>query len=585
MRSGGRRWMAVLGGTQGFALWLLYDRWPEDRVAVALFTALCFFVVAHGLVIHFARTGQHAQRLNALAAVTGAVFAAIALWVAWQLPGPNAGYEGDEDRVFSWCVAAAVALYALGPFVQIYQASGAARFPYPDLYRHSWNNFFVLLFGGLYAGALWVVLALWQELFGLIGIEIFEKVFSNAAFVYPATAAAVGYGLAAGRESEATIATLRGLTQSLFRALLPVVAAVTVGFAASLPFTGLEPLFATRSAAAILIGWLAAFVLLVNAVYLDGAAPPPYGRALRYLVEIGILVLPVLAAIAGWAIHLRVGQYGITPDRVFAGAFTLVLGLYALGYAAAVVSRGAPWLPRIREVNLAMAIVLVCVAFALHTPIADPLAWSARDQLARLRSAAVRAAAVDFGYLRFELGHYGDAVLKELEQNPPADDAELVRSRIAVARAAQNYWTWQNDEVHTRVDVEHSFVRRPEGAPWPPGLRESLVRLMPSNYWLNECGKGDGDGCTVFSADLDRDGRAEEIVVYSHGSWHVQLVALGEREGEWRAVGTLQSPEPCCGGRARDALLEAVDTGRVELVPRAYSDIRIDGVLYRFQLE
>ena len=115
--------MAALAGTQGFALWLLHERWPQERVAVALFTALCFFIGAHGLVLHFARTGQHARRLNALAAGTGAVFAAIALWVAWQLPGPDAAFAGDENRIVSWCIAAAIALYALGPFIQIYQAT------------------------------------------------------------------------------------------------------------------------------------------------------------------------------------------------------------------------------------------------------------------------------------------------------------------------------------------------------------------------------------------------------------------------------------------------------------------------------
>ena len=396
------------------------------------------------------------------------------------------------------------------------------------------------------------------------------------------TGAAVGYGLAAGRESEATIATLRGLTQSLFRTLLPVVAAVTVGFAASLPFTGLESLFATRSAASILIGWLAVFVLLVNAVYLDGAAPPPYRRALRYLVEVGILALPVLAAIACWAIQLRIEQHGITPDRVFAGAAALVLGLYALGYAAAVVWRGCPWLPRIREVNLAMAIALVCIAFALHTPIADPLAWSARDQLARLRSAAVSAAEFDFGYLRFELGRRGDAALRALEADPPAADAELVRKRIAAARAARSYWEWENDGA-TPFDVDRDFARRPEGTPWPPELRERLAELAASHYRLRECKPG--QGCWIFPADLDRDGSAEEVVVISRMGGHVEFVALGREAGDsWRVIGTLRSNK-IHSFQEVSALLEAIGESRIELLPRGYADLRIEGETYRLDFE
>ena len=584
MRSQSRRWVSALGGLQGFALWLLYEAWPLERRAAALFVALCSFVVVHGLVLHFARTGQHVRRLGALAAATGAVFAAISLWVGWQLPEPGAQFAGDQTRLISWGITAAIALYALGPFLQIHQETGRLRFPYVDLYRHSWNNFFVLIFGAAYALALWLVLLLWQALFQLVGIATFQKIFMDAAFAYPVTGAAVGYGLAAGRESEATIATLRSLTQSLFRTLLPVVSAVTLGFAASLPFTGLDLLYETGSAASILSGWLAAFILLVNAVYLDGSALPPYRPALRRLVELGTLVLPALAVIAFRAVQLRVGQYGVTPDRIFASIGVVVLGLYAGGYALAVIRRGEPWLPRIRQVNFAMAIVLIAIAFVLHTPLGDPLAWSARSQVERLRSGKVSAAEFDFGALRFHLGHRGEAALRELEAEPPPDEAALVRERIRLARTAGDYWNWKRG-LEEPFDVDRSFAWRPLGSPWPPGLRESLERLAMSDYRLRECKEREGRNCWTFSADLDGDGQAEALVSSDkHG--YVQLIALARGDGdEWRVVGILRSNKGNYSFWELSALLEDLESGRFERVLRVYPDLEIGGEVYRLYLD
>jgi hypothetical protein len=95
--------------------------------------ALVFFVVLSALVLHFARSGRDGTRLLALAVSTGLVFAVVSLWIGWQLPPKGAGFEGDASRVSTWILASGVALYALGPFLQIYQVTGTPRFPYSEL--------------------------------------------------------------------------------------------------------------------------------------------------------------------------------------------------------------------------------------------------------------------------------------------------------------------------------------------------------------------------------------------------------------------------------------------------------------------
>jgi hypothetical protein len=569
--------MGALGALQGLALWAILDPWPRDPRRAALALALVFLVVVAGLVVHFARTGRDRARLLALASATGGLFAAVALWVGWQLPEVDAPFEGDSNRVWTWGLAAGIALYALGPFLQIHQRSGRLRFPYPALYRHSWNNAFVAGLGGMLAGVLWAVLALWGSLFRLIGIPFFAELFEEGFFAFPVTGAALGYGVAAAFESEATIVRLREIGQSLLRAILPLVAAVTLGFLGSLSFTGLAPLFATSSAAAILIAWLAVFVLLVNAEYLDGETRPPYGAALRRLVEAGVLVSPALAGIALHAVRLRVDQYGLTPDRVFAAVLAGVLGLYVLGYAGAVIARGEPWLPAIRRVNVTLAFVVIGVALALHTPMLDPIAWSTRSQLARLASGRTRAADFDFGALRFQLGRRGYDALLRLAEQPPGDDAATVAERIRTALDVGSYVEWQ--EAAAAVGPP-AFALLPEGAPWPNGLERAVRRQKTSGWELRHCSAT--HTCLVIALDLDADGREEALVLPGDTGIWSEIAALSEVEpGEWRPLGRLKSGVAGPSSEQVRAWLDAAREGRARAVVPHHQDLELAGSRFR----
>lgn len=572
--------MTALGALQGLALWALYDHWPEEAPRLrAVFVGVIFFIVVSGLVIHLARSARHQARLGATAGALGLAFGAIALWVSWQLPGSDAPYQGDEARVASWICAAAIALYVLGPFVQIHQESGRLRFPYPALYRHSWNNFFIVCLGGVFAGALWLVLLLWMTLFNLIEIGFFEDVFTEPLFAYPTTGAALAYGLAVGKESESIIATLRGLTQSLFRVLLPLVALVTLGFLASLPFTGLDPLFAQRSAASIVIAWIATYVLFLNAVYLDGSSIPPYAAPLRRTAEAGTLLLPLLAGIGLYAVYLRAAQYGLTPERIFAFVLAGVLELYALGYAAAVALRGEPWLPRVRTVNVGMAWVVIGIALALHTPLLDPISWSLRDQLHRLRSGRASADDFDFGYLRFQLGRRGDAALRSLQASLPEGVAEAARPRIELALHVASYQDWleEGGPSFRRDGVELI----PAGAPWPAGLEDAVRAAAQRRRNLREC--GGRATCLLLEVELRSGGRKDALLAV-HLAPSFELLVFEQRHGSrWEWAGQLQPGPGYPSSKESQAWLDALRQGRFETVLPEDRDLLLGGRRFRLQ--
>jgi peptidoglycan/LPS O-acetylase OafA/YrhL len=117
------------------------------------------------------------------------------------------------------------------------------------------------------------------------------------------------------------------------------------------------------------MGVLLCLLVFVNAVYQDGSRQAaPYPAALRALIAAALALMPVLAALALWAVALRVRQYGWTHERIWAVAIAGVLMLYALGYAWAALERdAAAWLQRIGRINPAMSwLVMALLVLSVH---------------------------------------------------------------------------------------------------------------------------------------------------------------------------------------------------------------------------
>ena len=565
-----RHIMAAVGGLWGLALWLLNESWPEQTVWIAAtLAAALYFVSVSGLVVHRVRTGRDRGRLVGSAIAIGTAFGAIAFWTGWQLPPEGVEYHGDDARVVTWAFAAGIAIYILVPFVQIFQRTGHLRFPYEELYHRSWNNFFVASLGLVYTAALWIVLLLWGQLFALLGIDFFKELFAEETFVFIVNGAAIGYGLAAARESERGIDALRSISQGLFRALLPVWSAVTLAFLGTLPFTGPEALIDAGNATSVLLPLLAVGILLLNAVFQDGSGVPPYTRLVRWLVESGVFVLPVLAGLAVYAIALRIDQYGLTPQRMYAGLFGMVLSLYALGYAATVVLRGAPWLRQLRAVNVAMAWVWIALALAVHTPLLDPLDWSLRHQLHRLETGQVGPPQFDYAYLRFHLGRRGAEALERLAADEGVSEA--VRVQIDFALTQEYYGQ--------RAPVDELALERvPTGAPWPEGLRDALVQLAAAEFSFSRCRERAGVTCLVTPRDLDGDGVEEELVFSADGASIQVLVFSLEPDAGWKKIGRLSSADTHWPGTwAVNDIVDAVRTGAFETVSPRYSGLEVAG--------
>lgn len=268
--------------------------------------------------------------------------AAALVWVPsvsfWRTLQPPAGaVHAGHWAVWAW-LALPVVLFMFMAWMQaVLVHRRVARVPYGDLFTLAWNNAVIMVLVALFAGLCWMVLALWAGLFAMVGVRWFAQAFASPLFVCVASGAMLGVGVVLVRGQPRPIGVLLQLKLALFRLLLPLLALVVVLFVGFLPVSGVQPLWDTGHATALLAAVQLCLLLFVNAVFQDGRhARAPYSAPVRWLVDVALLLMPVLAVLAVWAVWLRVDQYGWTVQRVAGMAVAGVLLLYALGYAAAV---------------------------------------------------------------------------------------------------------------------------------------------------------------------------------------------------------------------------------------------------------
>lgn len=552
-----------VGVVQGVFFLIANLYWPAGGFERALMMAFVFFVAVIGLLLQFAWTGENESRLILLTVILGAIFALCTFWVWVHVPPGRGNDRGADARTMTWWLASFVALYIIGPYIQIYQRQGRATFPYTDLFFHSWGNFFIGATGLVYAWVFWTLMLLWGQLFKLIGINFFEKVFSSPRFTTLVLPIVFAYGVISGLEKARVIDTARGFVLTVFRFLLPLLCLISLLFLSALPFQGLKLLWDTDHASSLLISLIVLLILFFNAVFEDGEKAPPYLTPIRWGVEATFAALPIFSSIIFYSLHLRIDQYGFTPNRFYAAVFAVVTACYAIGYAVAVAVRRGPWMERVRPINMGLSFVIAAVALLLHTPILDPLAWSARSQYSRLVEERVDAEQFDYAYLRFHLGEEGQKVLDALERLDGHPKIEAIRKGVTNARGL-NYYV--RPERTNPVLGDQHFLLANGLKSVPEGLIAFLAKNLPE-YHREICVKA--PSCHLFPVVLD-DAEKPAYCLISDNSI-VPKYCFVQVNGNWTRIGELEPWD-----HKRDAtIIEQLSKKGAEAVPSRYPDIKI----------
>jgi hypothetical protein len=530
----------VAGALQGIVLYGLYlwidsgNAWAADPYWIAPLLMVSVFLP----LLYLQAAGAERPRTLLIWLATATVVLAVLAWYdIWRQWGPSGlGVKGDAAMTFALVAFSIIGLFiaqsliAAGDVEQRYVAT------YGSYFDAAWKLGVQLALATAFVGVFWGVLWLGAVLFNLINLSVFETILEKSWFAIPATTVATAAAIHVTDVRARLVAGIRTVALTLLSWLLPLMTLIAVGFTLSLPFTGLTPLWATKSAASLLLTAAATLVILINAAFQDGDPAHNRPAVLRYSELIAALVLVPLVLIASYALWLRVAQYGWTVERIATAAALIIAWFYAFGYAAAGLLSllGGPWMQFVTRVNVVTAFVVLAILLALFTPLGDPARLAVNSQMARLKAGTVDAATFDYDYLKNEGGRYGREALEALATGDFGKATGTVR-KMAKATLSGMPAT-QAGQV--ALDIAHNVTVYPD------------TRALPRTLLAQDWAKTDGGlpcltapnmPCDAFFADLDGDGTEEVILTTGNDfSWYGTVLKEGP-DKIWRQIANINS--------------------------------------------
>jgi hypothetical protein len=567
----------AVGLLQGLVLYLLYSAvkdkaWPATE---PLWFAPLLLMSLIGPVVFSSSLGVlNRRQLLVWIPIAAAIMAALGVHDVWRTLGvtaPGVVHHNDIPVLSPLLLFFSVAGFFIAQSLVMAAVREQRRIAsYAGYFETAWKHFVQLAFSALFVGVVWGVLLLGAELFMLIKLEFLRKLTRESWFVIPVTAFAFSCAMHITDVRPAIVRGIRTLLLVLLSWILPVAVLVIGGFLLSLPFTGFEPLWATRRATAVLLGAAAVLVVLINAAYQDGSPDTAVARVVRASARVAAILLAPITLIAIYALALRVGDYGWTTSRIVAAACLVVASCYAAGYARSVLRPG--WLASVAGTNIATAFVVLALLLLLFSPLADPARLSVWHQVARLESGKVAADKFDFAYLRFDGERYGKAALAQLYASAQGKDAQVIRDRITAARNMK----WRPALDH-RLPEESPTIKLsakarvwPKGAQLPPSFLKTDLNASPDRTTYPSCLRDEGE-CDLVLVDLSGDGKPEIVMLGNEEN--VSSIVMGEdKAGQWLPIGTL----PWTFAKCKPLRQKLID-GQFKVVAPAISELEIAG--------
>lgn len=518
------RWLlAGFGALAGAILWALLEVADADflpsRLILVLFAgAVAFF--GSGLMMAGALS---LRRTLAGAAMIGCVTALLILLVSLRF--------ADADDITNGPIAIFTAMIVVAIPVPFLIAQGGPGWrDYPSLFEGSWAIVVRGAMAGVFTGIIWGVIALSDELLQIVGIGLIGKVAYDGIMPFLITGA--GFGLALAVVIELSHLISARIVVRLLRLLAPAVLLVTAVFVIAAPVQGLSDLFNGLSAASVLIAMGIAGLTLLTLIVDSEEANAPTSPILLWTARGLSVLLPVLGGLALWAVLVRVGQYGLTPDRMFAVLAAAVLTAYGLWHAASSL-RGAGWQARIRQGNLIMALVVLAIAVLWMTPVLNAERISARSFVSRAL-AGESLDASDWWSVQ-SWGKSGEAAIVELTEAAKSGDLPNLSAWIEAKGEMLGTQELPEDERRAlQAEVAAVMPLQPTSA---AGTRDSFLMLMGEHELrdlLTVCMRKTTEGkpaCVMVIADMVPALPGEEAALIMDFGDYVTLEGLYFQDG------------------------------------------------------
>lgn len=418
------------------------------------------------------------------------------------------------------------AVLIAAPLFQAVRDEGRWHLTPLKAHTHAWTDAVIgaaaILFVGIAFALAWLIGGLFQ----LIGITLIVTLLQQVWFGFGLAGFAFGAAVGLLRERDGLVATMQRLVMVVLGVLSPVLAAALLVFLLSLPITGLTGLWdGALSAASLTLTAAAGAYLLINAAIGHGDEARLPNPVLTWAALVLALVVLPLAALALAAMLLRVAQYGWTPQRIW-GVITGWVGIiYGIAGWWAVLRGRLGFAAVLRRLQVALALLVCCVALVLALPIIDFGAISTANQLTRLERGQVSAAKFDWTAMAFDFGPAGRAALRRIARSGPQDQ----RVKAAAALAADNRYG-AAAQIAVAVPQETLAARlqvRPAARALPAAAMRAVeqTRLCAVGpclaIWI------DADRFMLIGRRADREPLSPVMIAHDGAEWQERFVDFG----------------------------------------------------------
>lgn len=556
-----RNWaIAILGALIAVGIQQLADGSKPDDVLRA---ALAAGLMTGGVTFAFTIDRDRIRYAAAFAVLSALLVGATVFF--------NAGFAqlntGDSWKLLCSVMAVVVA----APLFQGWCDAGQPKPPrlsalaYPQVHDRAWMNTLLWFACWLFAGIVFLLGQLLAELFLLIGIRLVRSAMEESWFVAVLLGGAFGAASGLLRDRESLLITLQTVVRRVLSVLAPVLGFALIIFLLALPFSGLGALWdATKSTTPILLSCVVGALILSNAAIGDSKSDEAQVAVVRWgAAALGVAMLP-LAIIAAISTGLRIGQYGLTPERLWAVVFVAIALAYGAGYLWVIARRRLAWFEGARPLNLKLALGLCLLAFLLATPIVNFGDWSTRSQLARLESGQVSVEKFDWASLKFDFGKPGVAALERLSKSGKTPD---IRKAATKALKQDNRWEAQSEQqaVGRADEVARNVIVKPKAVPLPRDLLVALSQFSPCET------KG---SCVLFFAPGQIDAVAVTKACQDCGVNVHRFTKAAN--GVWSRANDFASP-PSNWAERNKAESEAIAAGKVEIREVRRRQVYVEG--------
>jgi hypothetical protein len=560
----------AIGLAQGAALYFLLDMLDGKQLAFTRTWPYTAMVLTAGLLPFAWLAAVGSMRATTLIAWTVGIVAttiAASHHAAWL-----EGHAGSSENL-ALLFPLAAALFIGHHLVAAADRDRRLVATYASYFDIGWKDGVQLALCLAFLGAFWLLLWLGASLFELINITFIRELITERPFVFLASSTVFALAVHITDTRMSLVIGARTIALILLSWLLPLLALFAWAFLASLFFTGLAPLWATGRATALLVTAGAALVILINANYQDGDEERLPPGILKLSVRAAALALVPIAGLAFYSIWLRVGQYGLTPERIVGLAIVGVGCIYAAGYALAALWPGR-WMQPLQASNILAAFAWVGLIVGMLTPIASPARLSVDDQVNRLLAGTTKPDTFDFDLLRFNTGAYGLEALNRLSADRTSPQHILIADAAAAALKRTEPTPSPSEDAMTADTLRAGINVFPAGSSLPDSLLAQNWSAKGANP-LENCVRNatKPPGCQALLADLDADGRIDVLLRESQWS----IMALGQDDsGKWVERGTFVTGQ--CNAPAFD-----FSSPGVSLAPPRPSPLELDVNGRRFQ--